>query len=487
MSRPAPWHNSGGRLLLALLALHVVLKVVMLIHVARTPFMGDETQYVDGARALSNLPRDLSSLSAPHGDELRLGVVASGWFMPGMSMLVAPVWFVAPHASLVLVRGWIGVITLALFVWGVLSLRRSLGTPYAVVYAVFPGLVPMWVLFSFAAWGDLAAGLLVVPLLVHVVRLLRALRVGSAPTWREGVVLGLLAVGVVYLRSSAVLVSFALCAMVGVGALVLLRGRRRARAVLRVAAAGVAFVALLLPWSLAASSTLGGRVITTTTVPLVRANVFGDRDQLCFGPCDPDSTVWFAPVRYAREVARATGTNEVEVLGQMSRYALRDLTPHRYAQQVVANAVHYANQPARFANGLHPPGGRGALYRPIVLVSRAMFFPALAAGLLFLVVPVRRRFDTQVLAIGVKLGLLALFSQPFVHQAGGRYWPTASPLLALAAALQGRSCRRSWRRPPAEDGSRALFAIQVAIAVGTLGVVLTVLTLAWPLSEVKFW
>ena len=67
-----------------------------------------------------------------------------------------------------------------------------------------------------------------------------------------------------------------------------------------------------------ASRTLGDRVITTTSVSNVLGNTFGDRDELCFGPCDPGSTIWFNPLRYSREVGRATGLSELEVQHQMS-------------------------------------------------------------------------------------------------------------------------------------------------------------------------
>ena len=35
----------------------------------------------------------------------------------------------------------------------------------------------------------------------------------------------------------------------------------------------------------------------------------------------------------------------------------------------------------------------------------------------------------------LKVGSAALFTQPFVHICGSRYWTTAAPLFALAAAL----------------------------------------------------
>ena len=89
-------------------------------------------------------------------------------------------------------------------------------------------------------------------------------------------------------------------------------------------------------------------MLTTTTVPISLANTFGDRAELCFGRCDPDSSLWFRPLRYAREVGRATGVSEVEVEKQMSDYALRDLERREYARQAWWNIGSYFFLPANF-------------------------------------------------------------------------------------------------------------------------------------------
>ena len=132
-------------------------------------------------------------------------MVGSGWFMPGMGVVLAPLYLVAPHADDTAARVWLGVVSGVVFVLAVAAVRRSLGRWFAIALCAFPALVPVWVLLSLTAYGDLLAGLVLVILLARLVEVLRAGRDGDPPAVRDGLVLGLLGITVVYLRSSAVL------------------------------------------------------------------------------------------------------------------------------------------------------------------------------------------------------------------------------------------------------------------------------------------
>ncbi|MDP2772929.1 MAG: hypothetical protein Q8O61_05180, partial [Nocardioides sp.] len=191
----------GGLILAVLVAAHVLLKLLLLPDVGHTPLVSDEASYVDGGRALSNLVRDLVSLGPLDSAELERNVVGSGWFMPGMSVLLTPLFVVDPDASVFAIRGYLGVLTTILLLLATRSVRRTFGDLYAALLLVFPGLVPMWVLFSFGAWGDLVAGLLIVMLVAHLVTIFRQVRNGVAFSLREGAWLGLVGIAVVYLRS----------------------------------------------------------------------------------------------------------------------------------------------------------------------------------------------------------------------------------------------------------------------------------------------
>lgn len=463
-------------------AVALAVKVVLFARVADLPFRGDEVAYRDAGCALANLVRDLAGLRSPDGAELSTNVVGSGWFMPGMGLVLAPLYLVAPAADDTVARVWLGVISGLVFVLAVAAVRRALGRGFAIALCAFPALVPVWVLLSLTAYGDLLAGLVLVILLARLVEALRAGREGHPPTVREGLLLGFLGIAVVYLRSSAVLAVAGMAVTAVVVLLWSLRGTGQ-RPVLPLVAAGCVFAGLLLPWSVSASLVLDDRVVTTTSVPTAMANTFGDRGAVCYGPCDPGSTVWFAPVRYAREVARATGEGEVTVLDEMSTHARKDVTPRSYAQDVVDNLERYRGIDG-FGSLLKPPDAahdRGFWQWVARDLSLRIFGPVSWLVAAALLVVSRRRYGDQVVAVLLKIGLLALLTQPFVHLAGSRYWTTAGALGGLAVVVVART---AWdavrRRPPApgDEPSALLTGLQWALSAATVAVAATVVVLA---------
>lgn len=479
-------------LLVWLLAAHLVLKLLIAPLTLDAPPYGDEQYYYDAARALSNMLRDAFSLTAPDGAELERNVIGSGWFMPGMGIVMTPLFLAVPDASDPLCRVYLGVASLLVLLWAVGSVRKRLGTGYAALLVAFPALLPSWVLMSFTAYGDPLSGIVLLVLVAHVVDMLRRLRAGEPPAWKEAVQLGLLAITVLYLRSSTSIVLAILGGVTLVAALLLLKGAQRWRAVGAAAVAGAVCFGLLAPWSVAASESLDARVVTTTTVPISLANTFGDRDQLCFGRCDPDSALWFPPLRYAREVGRATGESEVDVQKQMSDYALRDLDRTDYARQAWWNLGSYLFIPANFVKYIAPPDGRGTLGTigqwTVWGTTYLLYAPLLLLSLASLLSVQLRSLEAQILDTLTKLALLALFVQPFVHVAGSRYWTTAGPLFMLAAAgffresyvrrregaparerLEGTDAQLSQWLKPVQISLSALFVI-VLVVLGIMAI-----------------
>lgn len=473
----------ADRVLVGLVGAVLAVKVVVYLGMAGAPIYGDEAYYVDAGRALSNLARDLVSLDGPDEAELGRNVVGNGWFMPGMSIVLSPLFLVAPDAPVWLVRGWLGLCSTGLLLTAVLVVRRTLGALPAGAVLVFPGLVPMYALFGMAAYGDQAAGLVVVVMLCRLLLLLREARAGRLPTLRQGVSLGVLAIVAVYLRSSVIILVAGLLVMGLIVALLSVVGRDRLRVLATFAAAGAAAVALLLPWSLAASDALGGRVVTTTSVPIVLANTFGDREEICFGACDPGSTIWFSPLRYSREVARVTDLSEMDAASEMSAYALRDVTPQSYARSVGVNLGRYVGRPAHFVILLRWEEAPVGIVWFSRILTWLLFFPALAVCLAMLLVVVRRRHDDQVQGLLLKLTIGALLVQPFVHISGSRYWTTLAPFLGLSAAFLIQFHRRGRDEPdpsvdqPAETrwltvlhGVASAAVVLIATAIGVLAI-----------------
>lgn len=431
------------QVLVVLVAAHVLLKAFLLTQVGKVPVCCDQISYDDGAKALSNFVRDLVSLGPIHTEELQRNLVGGGWFTPGSSIMLAPLYVVDPHASTFAVRFYLGLFSTLLLLLAVVRVRRTLGDLYAIVLMVVPGLVPMWLLFSFSAWGDLVAGLFATILLMELITLMRTLVSGSAPTWRQGARFGLAAIATVYARSSTSLLVIGMGVVLGLTALLVLRGRIRWHAIGAFAVAGATFLAVLAPWSVFASHTLKSRVITTTTVPIVLAQTFGDRDRVCFGLCDPvqdpGSTlgnIWFPPMQYSREVARATGKSEVLVSKQMWTYTRPSISVHSYTHDVIGDTWRYAGVPASFARLLLPHGAADGIGGWLVYVTAyAGWGAAFLAGVALLLTVVRRSTDHAVISLMTTLSLGTLFTQPFVHVGTGRYWTTAAPLGAIALGL----------------------------------------------------
>ena len=475
------WDRLGRpeRVLVWLFLAVVVLRAYVYLGVAGDELVGDEAYYLDSGRALSNLVRDLVWLRSPDTAELDRIVVGSGWFMPGMSVVLAPLYLVVPGASIAVARGYLAVVTTLLLLVTARRVRRTFGNGPAGALLVYPGLVPTYAAFAAAGWGDSAAGLVAVLVICRAVDSVRAVREHRPVPWHRGLGLGALAIVAVYFRSSVSLLVVGVLGVTFVVSLLLAHRAERGRVVLSYVAAGVAFLALLAPWSIGASAALDGRVVTTVSVPTVRANTFGDRDRVCFGECDTGTSIWFSPLRYSREQARAAGVSEVEIADEMSAYARQDVTASSYAHDVVINTGRYFGQPARFATLLSADDAPVGIVLLSEVVTNALFYPATLVLLVLLGARTRRRFERQLQLVLLKVGVLALMAQPFVHIAGPRYWTSMAPLLGLGAALLWAVRRDRRSGVPVEGGpaSRLLDVLQVGLSVFALLVVVAVVAL----------
>ncbi len=66
-------------------------------------------------------------------------MVGNGWFMPGMSLVLTPLFLVLPDASMESVRGYLGLVSTGLFLYAAWQVRRVLGPAAALCFAVLPG------------------------------------------------------------------------------------------------------------------------------------------------------------------------------------------------------------------------------------------------------------------------------------------------------------------------------------------------------------
>ncbi|MBW9214091.1 hypothetical protein KV102_04485 [Mumia sp. zg.B53] len=464
------WRVDPTTVVLVLAAAHVLLKLALMPIALRTPLQGDETAYHAAAEALADAVRALLGGDEVATSQLQAAVIYRGWFMPGMALLLTPLYLVAPDPGLEAGRLYVGALTLVVFLLGVAAVSRLAGRKYAAALLVFPGLVPLWVLFSYTSWGDLAAGLLLIPLVAVLLRAWRRLDRGEAVRLRDGILVGLLLVSTLYLRSSVLPLVVAVLLLSALTVAFRTRGVRLAQSLAACAVAAATFALLLFPWSYSMSNAFGKAVVTTTTVPISTAYAFGDRDALCLGPCPPGNP-WYAMTDFASAEAERTGQNELDVQQQMADHALRDVTLRSYATDVLDNFSRYTLDPTGYeplfrvkregeALGLSSPG---TVSETIVWTTRVLYFTVLGLAALGLLLV--RRVSRVPQVVGLLAGLLggALMSQPFVHVCSPRYWPVFAPLMALAAA--GLAVRAT----PAAS-SRWLRILQIAVAVGWVAV-----------------
>ena len=473
--------NRNLFLVFAVLTLaHVAMKIWWGIDIVAIKPAGDEGAYIDSAKALSNLVRDLLRFSPPDTVELSRNVVGNGWFMPGMAILLAPVYLVFPGAEITLVRTYLAIVSFLMWIWAVNSARIHLGNRYALALMIFPSLVPLWILFSFSAWGDLYAGLLLVVLMCHVSTLLICFQRRVPIRVSQGIAIGALAAGCLYLRSSTLPLIPLLLMILLLGAALFSGIREWRRPLICISAAALSFICLLLPWSISASKTLGARILTTTTVPISLGVAFGNQEELCFGPCGKGN-IWFNSVRYSKVLASTTGVDEVSVQKGMSRYATRDVTPKTYSAKVIENFGRYAFSPGSFRNRFFPDkkgeaGGAYASKRQLLFKATAYPYYLFMLFMVLAWVTVKTRTVTeQVNSILIKCFSACLLLQPFFHIGSGRYWTVFAPIFALSLGLlltpSAKAVAASTHPSQTHLQLRTLSFVQAAFVVGIVAIV----------------
>jgi len=443
---------------------------------ANSNLRGDEYTYVAGARALG----DALIGRQPAGFDLAGQLIGTGWFMPGAYLLGTPLFMAVPDASLALVRSWMLLVNGVLFLGVVALARRHVGQGLAMVLLAFPGLAPLWHVSAAMHLPDLPAGLLGFAAMLLAVPLARQMLHGEALAWRGLLAMELCLLAALYLRGPMLAVVLALnCVLLALG----LGSRARRWQYGGRILGGLALVmAGLLPWSLAVSAHFDKPVLTTTNVPLVLADSFGDPSRTCFGPCEPGIDIvpaW----EFARETAQAQQRNPLDVEREMMWYSIAGLTPRSYFAQAREHVGRFVLDPGGWLRNLLtmsygiPPELRAPLYQLLLAITLVTYVPfmlmLLAANLLLF----RQNDSLRVQAMLVKGVTACLSLQPFVHKSSARYWVALAPLAAWSAVLLWQS--RASRAPAvvASAVPRWLDTMQVLYSAG-LCVVIAALLLA---------
>lgn len=481
---------SGRVLLVALLAGCGFL--LALAFMATVPFNGDEQTYVNRSRAIAGLLTGQRESLA----NVTRQVVGTGWFMPGVSLVLVPLYAIVPEAGVAVVRAYLAGLNLLLWIWAMREVLVALGPRGQAAFVVFPTLSAMWLVFSATAWGDLSAGLLVAIVAARVFRFATALLEHEPIQPRHVVVAELAMAAMVYLRGSTIVV-------VAVGHLLLLgvamvagRSSRLLGQLGVLTAGGALFCLLLAPWSVAASLALGDTVVTTSSASLAIGTTFGDADELCFGPCPPQG-VWAGELQFSREYAEQHGISELEAQRRMTSHALSDVSLRDYLAQVRDNFLAFITP-----TGAGPRRGLPFMdrfvaisdldigpqltamvtgtVRILTLAGYLPFFAALVIANFLIVVRSQR---LQLLSLLVKALTVSLFLQPFLHLSHARYWTAFAPVMTLGAVLlvewwttsRGMGARQGQHMPTRIDNpGRILVGLQATYVLAMSLIVLAV-------------
>lgn len=436
---------SRKTLVLSLLGcLAFLLWLAALGFMSTVPLNGDEGSYNRNAEAIANFFLSRSDISF---NELGQRLVGRGWFMPGLSFVLTPLYATDGTPGLAMIRAYMVGVNLLLWLWLLREVSTTFGRYAAIVLLIFPTLSVTWLMFTASTWADLPAGLFLAIVAARTYRLAVSTLAGQALPLRQIVMLELLMIIMVYLRGNFIAAVVAVHVFLAVLALISGHYSRLFQRVMVLAMGLILFSTLLAPWSLTASRTLGGAVVTTSSLPMSLAKTFGDRDELCFGPC-AEGNIHFVTVEYSREYAERHGISELEAQKRMSAHALSGLTISGYLGQVQENFVSFLFQPSgfvrRFVNisslDLSEDAAKElrGLAKVLTLGVHIPFLFALFAGNMVVVSWSRRG---QIFSLVLKMFTLCLFVQPFIHVSHARYWVGFAPLMGLAVIfLAGMVC-----------------------------------------------
>lgn len=468
------FHRSLG---LALAFTAVTRLVVYLRFMRHVELSGDERFYW---RTSKNII-DLVGFGDISRSEALEEIIGRGWFMPGMSALLAPVRLFSDDIAVG--RLWIGLLNFVLFVVIVHILDTHFGTRAAWCFWVIGTFMPTLVLFSFSLWGDVTGSFIVVLLTFAAVsQARRGFQWASSWRWVAiGVGLGVLT----YVRPSMLIISGVL-----VAGIVLVNINLGWRGVLSATWRPTLVIALtsivmIVPWSLLLSADKGGPYLTTTSIELGQIVGFGDPADIA--EVVQDQNQWTAWDDFVQETARSEGISYAEAMSRERSRVLSSVSTSEYLERASHNFDSMLFHPTGFINRLfrnYTGPTNGELVDPIGLwgtvgTVQVLFWTTLLL-VMFTDMLLPRRITTDEVweQIILKLTLLSLLVQPFIHAAHPRHHMAMLVVLGVLASIRLFGDGSQWpaRRREGEittcDGhvatlseTKRLFVIQTAIAI----------------------
>lgn len=416
------------------------------------PLSGDELGYNKSASSIGHY---LSYRGVTFEETIRT-VVGLGRFMPGMPIILSPLYAFFGNPDLIHIRLYAATFSFLVWLWMIRDVGKHFGSDFALILLIFPTLSITWQLFGNAIWGDVSAGMIMAAVLARGFSISRKIIRHEPLPWVAIFQLELLLVFMVYLRGPLFLVVLALHAFI-ISLIIIDRSRNWLTSYIPRFVAGFLLVAVMIaPWSLTATSQLNAPVLLTTTLPISFAVTFGDRSKICFGECPEieNKSIWYEATRFSQFHAARTGSNEYEVQRRMAKLTLENLKLRQYLTMVSKNFQNYVLTPHGFnrrfiyLNELVPVNLRLYVQTVFQYLGNSIYFVFFTGWMAANLILIRNNVLEQIASLMIKMFTLCLFLQPFIHVSHPRYWVTFAPLMAIGTMYLVSIIRSEiWKEP----------------------------------------
>ncbi len=470
------------------------------------PLSGDEIWYFESSKLIPALIGQAICLDFRSAGRTIAELVDHGWFMPGMSILLAPVTFLTD--SIAIVRLYLGALNFGVVVTILFAVQKQFGGRAPVVYLLCCLVVPYFSLYCFAIWGDLIAAHLLLYLVFFVFN--RPLDSGSRGFvlgLRVGAALGAITLlrGFYWMFAPLFVAMFAAATPAGEPLWV------RFRIAAAPSAALVLALTLVLAWWSVEVTRFYGFHLTTTSTTLSRITLFGSPDyfkSVWQDDCGPKNTSpgYFDPKNSSPDYASGV-SRDVSVF--YNYVYCRATARHRsYAQQVeieltaamagvsfgrkarliavnlgefFLNSEYFLNRFAQISNpstGYPPREWRESVFKLLMQINYWGWRVIAALGLALLLIPIAPSINNLYLSTIYKYCVLLYSTHPFMVEAHGRYYVEYIPFIAAAVAAAGSRKPASLFRLNRLDDRMLLPVVALQVAVPLIALALAISYLA---------
>lgn len=416
----------------AVAAFRLLVWATLMRHV---PLVGDEVFYLRRSNMVANwFSGDIGTT-----DAIRR-IVFRGWFMPGPSIVAAPVR--AFTDNLGTIRLWMGLVDLA----GLIAVARLasnlFGRRVGLGLLLIIGFFPDPAAQSFTLWGEAIGSKIFLLALLLVVVQVRDWSTSAAIRPVRLFAVGMLLGFAVYLRPPLLFQLGTLLLLLGLAGFGRRGGSTSGSTVAAMVLLAVGTVVVVAPWSAAVSNKTGGFVPTTLSIDVNAIHAFSnpqDLEALAGG-------TGFGHIHtYASDLSETNGISYAAALRTTRADLLSNVSFADYWSRADREVETFLSEDESFLKSYRSArlnGGGGTttwlerrFFDGLLVGNKMIWYPlALAVAYAFLR-NVGLSNHSGLAAIGTKVALVVFAAQPFLSNAKFRHLGVAIPTMSLLALL----------------------------------------------------